>query len=63
MKYWAILDKDNRVIGEWNGNTHWVPIFEKKSLAKQKAISLNIPRFQIVDAVIAMQQKQSQLSK
>ncbi|MEA5511789.1 hypothetical protein VB715_18615 [Crocosphaera sp. UHCC 0190] len=63
MKYWAILDQDNRVIGEWLGPTHWVKIFEKKSEAKQTAISLNIPKFQIVDAVTAMQQKPSQLSQ
>ena len=63
MKYWAILDQENRVIGEWNGNTHWVPIFEKKSEAKETAINLNIPNFQIIDAVTAMQQKPSQLSK
>lgn len=63
MKYWAILDQDNRVIGEWSAGVHLVPVFEKKSEAKKTAINLNIPKFQIVDAVIAMQQKPSQLSK
>ena len=63
MKYWAILDCDNRVIGEWNGNTHWVSLYEQKSEAKKTAIALNIPNFQIVDAAKAMQQKPSQLSK
>lgn len=63
MKYWAILDQDNRVIGEWSAGVHLVSVFEKKSKAKEMAINLNIPKFHIVDAVTAMQQKPSQLSK
>lgn len=63
MKYWAILDKENRVVGEWNGNTHWVSLYEQKSEAKNQAIALNIPNFQIVDAAKAMQCKPSELSK
>ena len=63
MKYWTILDGNDRVIGTWGGNIHWVMIFEKKSEAKKEAIKLNIPKFQIVDATIGMQQKPSQLSK
>ncbi|MGK7881121.1 MAG: hypothetical protein AB4060_13605 [Crocosphaera sp.] len=63
MKYWAILDQHNHVIGEWSIGVHSVPIFEKKSEAKKTAINLNIPKFEIVDATIAMQCKPSQLSK
>ncbi|MDJ0583279.1 hypothetical protein [Crocosphaera sp.] len=63
MKYWSILDQDNRVVGEWSAGVHLVSIFEKKSEAKKTALNLNIPQFQIVDATIAMQCKPSQLSK
>lgn len=61
-KYWAILDQQGEVIGEWNGQVHWVGIYESKKEAKQEAIALNIPDYQICMASVALTRKPSQLS-
>lgn len=63
MAYWSILDKDNLVVGEWMGNSHIVTCYKTKKAAKEDAIKMGIPNYQIVKSEVALQQKQSKLSK
>ncbi|MGL5874028.1 MAG: hypothetical protein ACRC2R_16940 [Xenococcaceae cyanobacterium] len=53
--HWAIVDRDNRVVGRWEGNYHYVPCYEKYKDAKLDAIARKIPNFTIANAVWAMQ--------
>lgn len=61
--YWAIVDRDNNVVGRWDGNYHYVPCYERYKEAKIAAIARKIPDFKIVNAVWAMSLKPSEYSQ
>lgn len=61
-QYWAILDHQGDVIGEWSGEVHWVGIYETRKEAKEEAMALSIPNYKICEACEALTKKPSQLS-
>jgi hypothetical protein len=60
--YWAILDQQGDVVGEWDGQAHLVTIYESKKEASEDAIALNIPNYQICRAAEALTRKPSKFS-
>jgi hypothetical protein len=61
---YAIIDSDNRVIGDYGTNCHWVFCYGSKQEAKADAEKLGIPNYSIVPAENAIRwAKPSRYSK
>jgi hypothetical protein len=59
---YSIIDENNQVIGEWQGQVHIVMCYRTKKEAKIDALSLNIP-YQIVKSEVALRLPQSPYSR
>lgn len=59
---YSIIDKENRVIGEWQGQVHIVLCYRTRKEAKIDALKLSVP-YQIVRSEIALGLLQSKYSK
>ncbi|MEW6497922.1 MAG: hypothetical protein AB1589_36295 [Cyanobacteriota bacterium] len=59
---YSIIDKENRVIGEWQGQVHIVLCYCTRKEARADALKLSVP-YQIVRSEIALGLLQSKHSK
>jgi hypothetical protein len=62
-KLYAIVDRDNGVLGSWAGKTYFVNLFESQKEAKEFAIEVNLTDYQIAIAEYAINLKPSNFLK